>query len=222
MIKAIFLDIDDTILDFNACARQSMLNAFNDFGGGFEEYMFPVFLSINDSLWAKIEKEELTREQLHEVRWNTVFAALGVKLDGVEFEKRFIYHLNRIAVPIDGAEDLLEYLSGKYLLYGASNGPQAQQERRLEAAGMLKYFQRVFTSAGVGHSKPGKDFFAACFAQTGLEPCECVMLGDSIRADISGGKACGMTTVWFDASGAGEDSSADYRVSALGEIKGIL
>lgn len=35
-IKAVFIDIDNTLLDFNKCALWSMQKAFNDYGLSFE------------------------------------------------------------------------------------------------------------------------------------------------------------------------------------------
>ena len=51
MINTIFIDIDNTLLDFDKCAYLSMKSAFEDCGLPFEDSMFDTFERINLSLW---------------------------------------------------------------------------------------------------------------------------------------------------------------------------
>ncbi len=54
MIKAILMDIDNTVLDFQECSRDSMKKAFKEAGLNYEEYMFDVFTETNEYLWGEI------------------------------------------------------------------------------------------------------------------------------------------------------------------------
>lgn len=200
MYKAVFLDVDDTLLDFNACAAQSMRRGLELRGEVYRDEMFPVFRTINLGFWHKIETGEITRAQLAADRWNTVFAALGLShLDGPDFEVDFKRFLNDSAVPVPYAPETVQELSRRYPLYVATNGPQYQQEHRLSMAGMLPYIKKVFTSEAIGAEKPTPAFFAACFAQLpDITPPEVLFIGDSLSADIAGGIACGMATCWYN------------------------
>ena len=103
-------------------------------------------------------------------------------------EKYFLKYLSRSFSTVEGAHDILKYLSGKYLLSAASNGPQFEQDNRLKNAGIYDYFQSVFTSEAVGYPKPKKEFFMICLEKMGnLLPSETIMVGDSLNADIVGG-----------------------------------
>ena len=82
-IKAVFIDIDNTLLDFNKCALWSMQKAFEDYHLSFESSMFDTFNMINNRLWLRIEKGELTKEELYACRWNMIFALIGIDVDGV-------------------------------------------------------------------------------------------------------------------------------------------
>ena len=93
-IKAVFIDIDNTLLDFNKCALWSMQKAFNDYGLSFENSMFDTFNMINNRLWLRIEKGELTKEELYACRWNMIFALIGIDVDGVDFENVFYSYLS--------------------------------------------------------------------------------------------------------------------------------
>lgn len=224
MIKAVFLDIDNTLLDFDRCVANSMKSGLEEHGIEFREEMFGTFKTINDSLWLRIEQGTMTRERLMEVRWRMVFDELGIGLDGPEFEKYFRAALYDSAEPMPGAAEALAYLGPKYRIFAASNGPYEQQRHRLERAGMLSWFEELFVSSSLGFSKPMKEFFSACFALAGdVSPEESVMIGDSLTADIGGGAAAGMKTVWLNQNGAAlpEDLKPDCVISSLYEIKDL-
>ena len=59
-IKVLFWDIDNTLLDFDAGAEDSMKQAFADLGLEFKPEMFNVFQEENHIIWDKIEKGELS------------------------------------------------------------------------------------------------------------------------------------------------------------------
>ena len=137
MIKAVFLDVDNTLLDFDLCAVRVMRQCFEEFGLAFETSMYyDTFTRINNPLWEQIERGELTREELFRVRWTLIFRALGIDFDGPTFEKRFLALLETTAVPVPGAPELVSYLQGKYTLCAASNAFYEQQIRRLTLAGI--------------------------------------------------------------------------------------
>ena len=223
MIKVVFMDIDNTLLDFNASAAQAMKMAFNKHGLIYSDAFFPVFKKINDELWLGIEKKRLTRDELYAVRFNLIFSELGIVYDGRKVEKDFLESLNECAVKVEGAENIAEYLSGKYILCSASNAPKVQQRKRLAFSGLGKYFHKTFISEELGYNKPDARFFDKCFeALSGIDASEAVMVGDSLSADVAGGKNYGMKTVWFNPYGAPYENSADYTVTKLSDIKRIL
>ena len=64
MIRTVFLDVDNTLLDFHACARASMAEGLAERGVAFREEMFETFTRVNNGLWLALERGELTREEL--------------------------------------------------------------------------------------------------------------------------------------------------------------
>ncbi len=225
MIKAVLIDIDNTLLDFHKCSKEAMCLAAKDFHIDFPENYFEIFNGINNSLWEKIERGELDRQGLFKIRWNLIFEAMGINADGEEFEELFREYIKSSAIPVDGAEEILEYLSEKYYVCTASNSELAQQEKRLRKAGMLPFIKKIFTSEEIGFAKPSKGFFEAC--KNGLptfEKEEIILIGDSITADINGAKVYGFRTCWFnfDKKTDTECISADYIVDDLLQIKNIL
>lgn len=225
MLKAVLMDIDDTLLDFGKCAEQAMRVGFAEWGLPFGDSTYRTFTRINDGLWRMIERGELTTQQLFAFRWNRIFDALGIRADGAAFEQRFLDLLYETAIPVDGAADICRYLKEKYILCAASNAFHDQQLNRLKIAGLLPFFDHVFVSESLGYRKPETAFFDTCRALLpGVAADECVMIGDSLTADISGGKAAGMKTIWYNHTRrpVPEHCEADQIVESLPELKNLL
>lgn len=224
VIKTVLIDLDNTLLDFNESSKECIKKAFSEQGLPFHETDFPTFKTINDELWLKIEKGELDRTGLHKIRFNLVLEALGLKGDGSLIEKRFREILFDTAIAVDGARDLMQYLSSKYKVYAASNAIYLQQINRLTITGMIDYFSDLFISEKLGFSKPSKEFFDACIKGANAKVEQTIMIGDSLSADIVGAKEYGFTTIWYNHNKEPIENGAvaDYVVNSLEEIKSIL
>ena len=229
-MKAIFIDVDNTLLDFDEYVRQTLENGFREFDIiKYEPYMYDIFSSINDELWHKIETKELDFETLKKIRFNLIFDKLSVKYDGIAFEKYFREQLNESVIEIDGALELLKELSSDYILCAASNGPHMQQVHRLTKAGMANYFSYIFVSERLGASKPSKQFYDAAFKELNnnrnnpIIPSECLAIGDSITSDIAGGCNYGMKTCYYNhRSKPVNDSRIDLYANNLLDIPKLI
>lgn len=226
MIKAVFLDIDNTLLDFDAYVKDSMKVGFEKYGlKKYEDWMFPIFQEINHEMWGRLEQGTLSYQELLKIRWNKVFEALGISFDGWEFEQFFKDYLFDSAIPVEGAMELLEYLKGKYVICAASNGPYEQQVNRLTKGGMIGYFDYLFISERIGVAKPSKLFFEAAIRELNeILPEEILIIGDSLTSDMTGGIDSGLKTCLFDWKCGGDTKGLpiDYVVYTLQEIHEIL
>ena len=230
-IKAVFLDIDNTLLSFDGYIIETMKKGFAHYGlKPYEDSMYDTFTRINNGLWEAIERQELTFEELQKIRWNRIFEAMGIDFDGVTFEKYFRDNLWDNAIPMDGAMELLEYLHDKYIICAASNGPYEQQKNRLKVGGMLPYFTDLYVSENIGSPKPTQKFFEECMCrlnrdrEESLMSGQVMMIGDSITSDMTGGITCGMKTCLYNFKNRGipEDSGIDYIVTSLRDIPGRI
>ena len=223
-IRAIFFDVDDTIFTFGRCSAASMRYAAARQGLSLPSSIEAVFKEVNDRLWQELEQQRLTRAGLHAVRWQTIFARLGIDGDPAMFEKDYCAAFAESHEQEPGAESLIRTLSGRYPLYVATNSTVKQQSNRLSNAGLLPCFRRIFASEDVGAPKPQKAFFDACFAELpGIRPEQTALIGDSLTADIDGAHAYGIHTIWYDRNSTGKDvPEAEYTVQTLGGILPIL
>lgn len=125
---------------------------------------------------------------------------------------------------------MVKYLYGKYILCVASNGPYMQQVNRLKISGMLPYFSDLFISEEIGSSKPSEKFFNTCLnrlnskTEQKIQPCEIMIIGDSLSSDMSLGIQFGMHTCFYnpDKKNIPCGMKLNYNVSTLSEIENIL
>lgn len=220
----VFIDIDDTLLDFTKCANDAIKSACNKFGVPYTTTLVDTFHPINLDLWHRLEKKEVTKEKLFDTRFQIVFDKLGIKADGIAFETAFRENFHESAILVDGARDLLEYLRSKYKVYVASNASMHQQTNRMKRAELDGYIDGYFVSEEIGFPKPQKEFFDACFkALPDVKPHDVVMIGDSLSADIKGACEYGLKTIWYNhRNEPTSEVKCDYIVSRLSEIKNIL
>ena len=229
-MQMIFIDIDNTLLDFDAYIRQTMREGFVHFGlKPYEPYMEAVFHRENGKLWRQIEQGTLTFAELEAIRWDRVFTALDIAFDGQVFEKYFRAALYDSAIPVDGAMELLEALHGKYPLAVASNGPYDQQLHRLEIGGMKPYFDYFFISEHAGAAKPAPAFFDYAFRELNenrsvpILPQETLIIGDSLSSDIAGGLQYGMKTCYYRRPGApAAPTGVDDTITDLRQIPALF
>jgi 2-haloacid dehalogenase len=94
------------------------------------------------------------------------------------------------------------------------------QTKRLEKAGVLQYFVRLFVSQTIGYEKPDIRFFEHCLRETGYGPHEVLMIGDSVAADIKGGLNAGWNVCYLNRHGkpAGVDCTEIKHLKELHTI----
>lgn len=225
MIKFVFLDLDDTLLDFYKAEKSALSKTLVHFGISPEESILDRYHNINKAQWERLERGELTREQVKTERYRILFSELGVDISPAEFTSRYEEQLGIGHWFVDGAEDMLKTLYGKYRLFLASNGAQRIQNSRLDSAGIKKFFDGIFISEQIGCNKPDKCFFDKCFAKIArFDKSQAVIIGDSLTSDIKGGKNAGIKTIWFNQSRCENrtDITPDFEASALSQIPDLL
>lgn len=224
MIEFLFLDLDDTILDFHKAERIAIGKTIREFGVEPTEAVLNRYHLINKAHWEKLERGEITRVEVLVNRFAALFEELGVAVNATACARAYEENLAIGHYFLPGAEEAVKSLGRKYRLYLASNGTATVQHGRLTSAGLYPYFEQVFISEEIGFNKPSREYFEACFAKIpGFDPARAVIVGDSLTSDILGGKNAGLTTVWVNPEGkeCGE-IRPDYEIRSLSELEGLL
>ncbi len=225
MKKIILMDLDNTIIDFNECARHSIMGVFEELGFHYDENVFTTFITENVKIWKRLELGEIDKPFLRANRWNIILDKLGIDYDGTIIEEKFENGVAMGAYPVEYAYELLEYLYKKYDIYVVSNGFRFVQESRVKIGKYDKYFNELFLSEDIGIQKPDTRFFDYCYEKIGCPPKEdLILIGDSLSADITGGNNFGLDTIWFNKNHDPESDTikATYTVEHLKDIEKIL
>ena len=225
MIEFLFLDLDDTILDFHKAERVALGKTLAHFGIEPTEHVLNRYHLINKACWERLEKGELTRDQVLVERFRLLFAELGVEADPAAVTELYSEKLAIGHWFMPGAEEAVERLSKKYRLFLASNGTASVQAGRMTSANLYRFFELVFVSQEIGYNKPSREYFDRCFAQIpGFDPARAMMVGDSLTSDIQGGINVGILTCWVNPGGKTHraDIVPNHEIKALSELEALL
>lgn len=225
MVDFLFLDLDDTILDFHKAEHIALGKTFRGFGLEPTEEVMARYSLINKAHWERLERKELTREEVLVGRFAVLFSEYGIDVDPTQCARTYENNLSIGHYFLPGAYEAVERLSKKYKLYLASNGTAKVQAGRLESANISHFFQEIFISQEIGANKPDIAYFNGCFAKIpDFDVTKSMIVGDSLTSDILGGKNAGMKTCWVNPNGkfAPENIQPDYEIQSLSELENLL
>ena len=225
MIEFLFLDLDDTILDFHKAERIALSKTIRDFGVEPTEEVLGRYHVINKWHWEQMELGKMDRPQVLEGRFQMLFSELGIQVDPTECARAYEKNLSVGHWFLPGAEEAVERLHKKYRLFLASNGTASVQHGRMTSANLYRFFEEVFVSQEIGYNKPALEYFRGCFAKIAdFDPAKAIMVGDSLSSDIRGGIRAGIRTVWVNPSHAPhpDDICPDYEIENITQLEALL
>ena len=198
--KFLLFDLDHTLLDFDAAEDTALSQLLKEEGveniQAYKDYYVP----MNKSLWKDLEQKKITKKELVNTRFAKLFAHFGIEKDGAYLAERYQFFLSKQGQIFPGVEVLLKKLIIQgYELYAATNGITFIQTGRLEQSGIAPYFKEIFISAQLHTQKPDAEFYEKIGARIpNFDKKYALMIGDSLSADIQGGKNAGIDTVWYN------------------------
>ena len=224
MMEILLLDLDDTILDFHKAERIALGKTIREFGLEPTEEVLSCYHVVNKWHWEQLEKGVMTRAEILVNRFAVLFEKQGIAVDAAACAKAYEKNLSMGHYFLPGAEEAVDSLSKKYRLFLVSNGTASVQKGRMTSANLYRFFEKVFVSQEIGHTKPSKAYFDACFARIpDFDPEKAIIVGDSLSSDIQGGINAGIKTVWInpDHKPCG-DIKPDYELEALHQLPALL
>ncbi len=224
MYTTLFLDLDDTLLDFSAAESFAIRYVLKKNGYPSDSETVKTYSKINLSFWKRFERGEILKEEIYVNRFVTLLELLGCEGDPEQISKEYGAKLADGFFTVDGAKEILGYLKDKgYMLYATTNGIAATQYRRVEGSGLSPFFEKVFISEDAGCQKPDPEYFN--FVLNNIpekDKSKILIIGDSQSSDILGGINSGIDTCWFNKRGETPKYSSKYEITDLSELKNIL
>ena len=240
--KAIFLDWDDTIGDFNGAADLALAEMYEKYQldryfASLEEFV-GLYKPHNLELWAKYGEDKVTKEYLsldrfffplmHGSRVGERLKAKGERQEvaalAEQLSEDFLNMTTARFSLLEGAEELVRYLAAKYPLTVVTNGFVEVQYEKFDKSGLRDCFAHIVLSEEVGCQKPNPRIFEEALRMNSLQAEDVVMIGDSWNSDIQGAINAGIDQIWIHKSKdpLPEGQSATYLVHTLSEVMEIL
>jgi putative hydrolase of the HAD superfamily len=228
MYKYVFIDLDDTLWDFQGNARLSLKDVFdfqnlNSYFTDFENF-FAVYTKKNSELWVQYAKGEITREYLTSERFRYPLAKMGIDNENLAktIGNQYLELLPSKTCLMPYAREILDYLSAKYSLTLVSNGFTEVQFRKLGSSGIEHYFTNIVLSEFAGALKPDRKIFEHALQLNRAKPEETVMIGDNYETDICGAQNAGIDQIYFPLNFPAKLPECTYIIRNLESIKEIL
>lgn len=221
----LLFDVDNTLLDFDANEEESFRSMMLELGETYTDEWYQTYKRINTGLWKRMEKKELSIEEVVNNRFAIFMRHYGREVDGQQWEKVYRRYLNRGTQQIPHVHQVLSELKKSYRLYVITNGMEETQEFRMEHSGLNQYFLDYFISERIGANKPSKEYFDYVKAHIAdFQASDTLVIGDSLTSDIKGGNDAGMDTCWFTKDQQAEPKEAvpTYIIHELPEIFSVL
>ncbi len=198
MYNNIFLDLDDTILDFKKGQHDALFSACGEFGLEITESDYLVYDRINKTSWKRYERKEVEKSTMLVERFLEFLRYKNATGDAATLNGYYAKYLSMQGSFVPGAEEGVRYLKTKYRLSLITNGNSTTQRGRLKVAGLENFFNNVFISDEVGFRKPDREFFEYALCISGAEKESTLVIGDSPSSDILGANNAGLDAWFFD------------------------
>ncbi|MCI2430498.1 HAD family hydrolase [Candidatus Acetothermia bacterium] len=226
-IKAIFFDLDETLLDTSGCRSPAVeeslrvavqkyphldLEAWREASEAVKREMQDLWLnSLNSGV-------ELLREGSRRI-----LAKLGI--DDLDLAMRVsqIYYQTWVSQLklFPEVPEVLAALRGRFQLGMISNGPSDLQRYKLKLFDLEREFNPVVISGELGIPKPDPRIFRHALELAQVSPKEALYVGDSPVYDITGAKGVGMQMIWVNRNSVPAEKleiKPDVVVSNLREL----
>ncbi|HEX6745515.1 MAG TPA: HAD family hydrolase [Solirubrobacteraceae bacterium] len=209
------LDPRQLALGARACARELWHGA--------EVCAFGRRIGISswEALWCRYEGDG---EELRAMRawapgfrrdtWRAALERQGVQDDDLaaELGERFGEERRARHETFEDAAPVLDALRGDYRLALVTNGASCLQREKFEASGLGDRFDAVVVSGDLRSAKPDPSVYAHALSALGAEPGDAVMVGDSLRNDVDGPIAAGLSGIWLNRTGEPRPADRDDLV----------
>lgn len=225
-ITTVLWDVDGTLLDFQYSQRCALEKCFTDFGLSFDDEIYRLYDSINESYWKRLELGEITKDELLTGRFETLFGVLNInKIILQEFLSDYQKALGIYYAYLDNSLEIVTALKGKVAQYIVTNGVSQTQINKLRLSGIAAFMEEIFVSENVGALKPNPEFFEYCFEHIEEKDKNNILIvGDSLSSDIKGGVLAGIKTCWYkkDNETNNTEFQPDYEILHLDEVLSLI
>ncbi|THF88067.1 HAD family hydrolase [Deinococcus sp. KSM4-11] len=224
-LRAVILDLDDTLFDDTACTRAGLGALATRHGIDLHpDDLFARHAAHIHAIDPLLFRGEIDAHGARVLRFTRLLTELGVpNPDGegatVTYRESYRAHWQLLA----GANTLLHTLRGRGLKTAIlTNYVREVQHEKLSHFGLDALVDAVLCIEDVPAPKPAPGAYHAACAALDVAPAQTVMVGDSWTNDVQGARDAGLHAVWINRRGLAAPLPDVAQVTALDELPGVL
>jgi len=219
--KAVFLDLDDTILDDSSTVSSCWLVACaehrSEMGGRDPVTVYDAIERVREWYWSDAERHRVGRLDLAAARREVVrlsLAEIGVDAPDLAEKIGDRYHALRDAgiQPFADAVATVRWLRDRGCrLALLTNGSSDAQRSKVTRFGLAGLFDTILIEGELGFGKPDPRVYARALDELDVSPADAWMVGDNLEWDVAQPQRQGILGIWIDVRGAGLPSARGVR-----------
>lgn len=212
MLKALFLDLDETLCDTQGANKQAKklmadhiettygahLNGpafadayvsgiYRDWSDSQRERYMPIITQKNEETFRlQLIRDLLTERNVNNIS-NETAQALQNKFDSDRL-KAFDFYPGIAAFLVEARK--------LFTLVVITNGPEFSQVPKVERVNLAEHVDHIIIGGQEPEQKPASSIFNKALKLANCQAHEAVHVGDSLAADIAGAHNSGITSVW--------------------------
>jgi len=226
--KHLFFDLDHTLWDFEANSASALQEMFEryELKRYFADYtdFHNKYQVHNLHLWAQYRRSRINKKTLNVQRFYLPFAEAG--FDDITIAQQFAQEYLDVSATKTGlfphTIEVLTALQPKYELHIITNGFKEVQTKKLNNSGLRPFFTNIYISELIGVQKPNRYFFDYSVKSCHASKKECLVIGDSLEADIAGAQKAGIDQVFFNSRQVQHNKDITFEINNLKELLDIL
>lgn len=213
MLKAIFLDLDETLCDTTAANQQALAIMAQQvktlLGNNIDEqafaqaYLKGIYRELNDryqQLLLPIIDEQTFRLKLIELILSDMQISPISPNDITILQTTFDEARTKHFQFFKGIKELLIELRQSYTLVVITNGPTFSQLTKVNAVKLYDFVDHIIIGGQEKEQKPAVSIFTKALQLCQCNKNEVIHIGDSLSADIKGANDSGICSVWISHS----------------------
>jgi putative hydrolase of the HAD superfamily len=209
-VRALLLDLDDTLLDYSggvdACWEAACATAAGELA---QAPLVAALAEARRAFWS--DPEHNRRERVHMVRAWTCIATLalercgGDQRLGAAIAEAFAARRRSVMALFPDALQVLTTLRERGTPLGlVTNGDAREQRAKIERHDLARFFDAIVIEGEFGAGKPDAAVYRTALSGLGVAPGpEVWMVGDHLEFDVAGPQRLGLRAAWLDRPGLG-------------------
>ncbi len=234
--KAIFLDLDDTLIFSNGLPEQAWRLVLAGFADRFPRRdvaeIRDAIMAASRWFWSEPTRHRTGRCDLPVARRTIVgnaFEALGIDDTELadELARTFNAHRKRAMRLHPGVHETLDALAGRGLkLALVTNGAGAPQREKIACFDLGHRFDHILIEGEFGIGKPEPRVYEFLMDLFGVGAHETWMVGDNLEWEVAAPQRLGILSIWCNPLGAplpaGKGIRPDHVIGGVPELLALL